>query len=236
MKNLITKKQFVSLLCVFLLGCSLLITANSTKQYRTKVEWNGTLYNSRNINPVDAKFIHPYSKTLDNTGDFFIFLTITTTYICLFAAIITSENKKKSLMLTAYDVIIFGDCWLYALGVYNILKTLGGRIRPYMYFPNPSEKGIAEFDFYRSWPSGHSANVFFAFAFMLVWFNVRKPDSKFKKPVLIVAFLCCITTMILRMLSGNHFLTDVLSGAALGFAVSYAVNLMCNKIVKIEKR
>lgn len=230
MKNLITRKQFVSLLCVFLLGCSLLITAHATKQYRTKVEWNGTPYNIKNINPVDVKFINPYSKALDDTGDFFIFLTIFTTYISLFAAIITSENKKNSLMLTAYDVIIFGDCWLFALGAYNILKTLGGRIRPYMYFPNPSQKGVEEGDFFRSWPSGHSTLVFMSFGFLMAWYANRHPHSKLRKPMLILSGLLSCSTMVLRMLSGNHFLTDVLSGAALGFIIGFGIYNVCNSI------
>ena len=230
MKNLITRKQFVSLLCVFLLGCSLLITAHATKQYRTKVEWNGTPYNIKNINPVDVKFINPYSKALDDTGDFFIFLTIFTTYISLFAAIITSENKKNSLMLTAYDVIIFGDCWLFALGAYNILKTLGGRIRPYMYFPNPSQKGVEEGDFFRSWPSGHSTLVFMSFGFLMAWYANRHPHSKLRKPMLILSGLLSCSTMVLRMLSGNHFLTDVLSGATLGFIIGFGIYNVCNSI------
>ena len=230
MKNLITKKQFVSLLCVFLLGCTVLLTAYTSKQYRTKVVWDGTPYNSKNINSVDVNFIQPYNKTLDDAGDFFIFLTIFATFVSLFAAIITAENKKNALMLTAYDVIIFGDCWLYALGVYNILKTLAGRIRPYMYFPNPSQKGVEEGDFFRSWPSGHSTLVFMSFGYIFAWYAKRNPDSKFRKPMLILTGVLACATMVLRMLSGNHFLTDVLSGAALGFIIGFSIFNVCNSI------
>jgi membrane-associated phospholipid phosphatase len=70
--------------------------------------------------------------------------------------------------------------------------------------------------------------------FLLCWLGVRKADSKLKMPVLTVSFLICITTMVLRLLSGNHFLTDVLSGAALGFAVSFAISKLCYKVYGSE--
>ena len=230
MSNLITRKQLISLICVFLLGCSLLLIAHTSKQYRTKVVWDGTPYNTENINPVDVNFIQPYNKTLDDIGDLFIFFSIFVTYVCMFAAILTSDNKLNACKLTVYDVIIFGDCWFYALGVYNILKTLGGRIRPYMYFPNPSQKGVEEGDFFRSWPSGHSTLVFMSFGYLMAWYANRHPHSKLRKPMLILSGGLACTTMVLRMLSGNHFLTDVLSGALLGFTIGFLIYNVCNSI------
>ena len=230
------KKQLISLAGIFILACGLMVFASAAKKHRVKVEWDGNQYQIENVNSLDAFFAHPYNHTIDKVADGFVALLLAGACLVVAVSFFASKDKKEAFKTTVFDAYSYFVSFASANGLYRILKTFAGRIRPYMYFPNPSEKGIAEFDFCRSWPSGHSANVFFAFAFMLVWFNVRKPDSKFKKPVLIVAFLCCITTMILRMLSGNHFLTDVLSGAALGFAVSYAVNLLCNKIVKIEKR
>ncbi len=105
-----------------------------------------------------------------------------------------------------------------------------------MYFANPSEKGVANGDFYRSWPSGHSANVFITCGFILAWFLLRHPDSKLKKSVLVFSFLIGFTTMLLRMLSGNHFMTDVFSGAAIGFLISYLMAWLCNYIYNGNKK
>lgn len=225
-----TKKQFFTLAGIFILGCALMLTASLAKKHRSVVEWDGTPYNIENVNPLDAKLARPYNKTFDKTGDVFVgiigLIAVTAIAVSFFA----SKEKSKAFKTAVYDFFNLGVSGLYANSIYRILKTAAGRIRPYMYFDNPSQKGIEEADFFRSWPSGHTANVFLIFGFLLSWFAVRYADSKLKKPVLTVTLLLCITTMLFRMLSGNHFLTDVLSGAAFGFTVSYGVSVLCYKI------
>lgn len=225
-----TKKQIFSLLGIFFLGFVLMFSASLMKKYRTKIEWDGTPYNIEKVNPVDSKFAQPYNGTLDNLGDVFIVISGVIVALVIAVWFFSSKEKAKRFKYAFIDCLYFGISGVYANGLYRVLKTIAGRIRPYMYFANPSQKGIAEGDFFRSWPSGHSANVFIVFAFLLTWFSVRAADSKFKKPVLALMLLVCLTTMTLRLLSGNHFLTDVLSGATLGFVVSYAVSNLCYKI------
>ena len=229
------KKQILTLAGIFIIAFGLLVFASAAKKYRTKVEWDGNPYQIENVNPVDAVFARPYNRLIDKIADGFVALLLGGACLVVAVALFASKDKKQAFKTTVFDAYTYCVCFFSANGIYRILKTFAGRIRPYMYFANPSEKGIAEFDFCRSWPSGHSANVFFAFAFMLVWFNNRCPDSKFKKPVLTVSFIFCIATMVLRMFSGNHFLTDVLSGATLGFVISYCMAALCNRIYKIEK-
>ena len=227
-----TKKQVLSWAGVFILGCALLLTASLAKKHRKAVEWDGNPYNIENINALDAKLAQPYNRTFDKMGDVGVMLAGAIVAAAVIAAFFTSlsKDKLKAFKVAVIDSLYFGISGVYANSCYRILKTAAGRIRPYMYFANPSEKGIAEGDFFRSWPSGHSANVFIAFGFLLTWFAVRYADSKFKKPVLTLSLLVCLATMILRLLSGNHFLTDVLSGAALGFVVSYGISNLCYKI------
>lgn len=225
-----TKKQILTLLCIFLVGCGLLCTASLMKKHRTVIEWDGNPYNLENINALDAKFAQPYNKSFDTLGDVFIVITCVIVSLVIIISFFTSKDKKTAFFTAVYDCFVFLISGIYANSLYRILKTIAGRIRPYMYFANPSVKGIAEGDFYRSWPSGHSANVFIVFAFLLTWYAARKADSKFKKPVLTISLFFCVTTMIFRMLSGNHFLTDVLSGAALGFVISYLISNLCYKI------
>ena len=225
-----TKKQFISLAGIFILGCVLMLSASLAKKHRTAVEWNGTPYNIENVNPVDAKLARPYNKMLDKFGDAGVGLAGLVVAASIAAAFFSAKDKRKAFKVAVLDCVYFFISGCYGNGVYRILKTLAGRIRPYMYFADPSEKGILEGDFFRSWPSGHTANVFIVFGFLLTWFAVRYADSKFKKPVLTVTCLICVLTMILRLLSGNHFLTDVLSGAAIGFAFSYGISVLCYKI------
>jgi undecaprenyl-diphosphatase len=232
-----TKKQILSLVCIFILGCGLLLTASLAKKHRKAVEWDGNPYNIENVNAFDRKLAQPYNGTLDTIGDFGVMLAGGMVALVVVVAFFTSlsKDKLKAFKVAVLDSIYFGISGMYANSIYRILKTIAGRIRPYMYFANPSEKGIAEGDFFRSWPSGHSANALITFGFLLSWFAVRYADSKLKKPVLTVSFLICLSTMILRLLSGNHFLTDVLTGAALGFVLSYSVSQLCYRIYGKEK-
>lgn len=230
-----TKKQLISLAGILILGCTLMLSASLAKKHRTVVEWDGKPYNLENVNPVDAKFAQPYNETLDSLGDVFVVLAGLVLAASIAVAFFTSADKRKAFKIAVLDCVYFFISGCYGNGIYRILKTIAGRIRPYMYFANPSEKGIAEGDFFRSWPSGHSANIFIVFGFLLTWFAVRSADSKLKKPVLTVTCLICVATMILRLLSGNHFLTDVLSGAAVGFVFSYGISNLCYKIYGKEK-
>ena len=230
-----TKKQLISLAGIFILGCALMLSASLAKKHRTVVEWDGTPYNLENVNPVDAKFAQPYNETLDSLGDVFVVLAGLVLAAPIAVAFFTSADKRKAFKIAVLDCVYFFISGCYGNGIYRILKTVAGRIRPYMYFANPSQKGIEENDFFRSWPSGHSANALITFGFLLSWFAVRYADSKLKKPVLTVSFLICLSTMILRLLSGNHFLTDVLTGAALGFVLSYSVSQLCYRIYGKEK-
>ena len=225
-----TKKQILSLAGIFILGCALMLTASILKKNKTAVEWDGTAYNIENVNSLDAKLARPYNHMLDKTGDLFVGLAGLMVVISIAAAFFSSKDKGPAFKRAVLDSLYFFISGCYGNGIYRILKTLAGRIRPYMYFANPSQKGIEENDFFRSWPSGHSANVFIVFGFLLCWFAVRYADSKLKKPVLTVTCLICVSTMILRLLSGNHFLTDVLSGAALGFVFSYGISNLCYRV------
>ena len=227
-----TKKQVLSLAGVFILGCCLLLTASLAKKHRKAVEWDGTPYNIEKVNSFDSEMAQPYNETFDKLGDVGVMaaggLVALAVIVAFFASL--SKGILKAFKVALIDSIYFGISGMYANSLYRILKTIVGRIRPYMYFPNSSEKGIAEGDFFRSWPSGHSANVFIAFGFLLTWFTVRYEESKFKKPLLSLIMLVCCATMFLRLISGNHFFTDVISGAALGFLVSYGISNLCYKI------
>ena len=224
------KNQFAKLAALFVFACALMAAEPVVKKYIDKVEWNGELYDIQNVNTLDAKFARPYNKILDKLGDCFVALALVVAVAPAALVFVRAKDKSRAFGQAFFEGFVFVTCLFYSAGVYRILKTLAGRIRPYMHFENPSAAGIEEYDFCRSWPSGHSAIVFFAAAFLLLWFLVWNKDSKYKKPLLAADFFICAATMLLRMLSGNHFLTDVLSGAAIGFATSAAVFLACAKI------
>lgn len=228
-----TRKKAFRLSGILLLVCMCMGLAVLAEKKRSRVAWDGGLYRLENVNPVDARFACPYNKTIDDAGTLLVVIANgSATLLVALLIFFKTKEKRDALRTIAFDAVTYAECYLFASSLYRILKVCVRRIRPYMYFLNPSEKGIAEGDFCLSWPSGHSSGAFMAFGFMFSWFLLRYPDSKAKKPALCIFFALGISTMILRMFSGNHFLTDVLSGATLGFFAASAVFQINNAIWK----
>ncbi len=228
-----TRKKWMSLAGILLFGCLLMGIASVLEKMRVRIEWDGVLYGLENVNPLDARFAHPYNKARDDLGTVFVIVAnAAAAYMVALLLFLKTRNKKEALRVISFDAFTYGECYIYASSLYRILKVSVLRVRPYMYFMNPSEKGIAKGDFCLSWPSGHSSGAFVAIGFMFSWFMLRYPNSKLKKPALCFFFLLGFSTMIMRMLSGNHFLTDVLSGAFFGFLASSFVFQVNNAILR----
>ena len=124
-----TKKQFISLAGIFILGCALMLSASLAKKHRTVVEWDGTPYNIENVNPVDAKFAQPYNETLDSLGDVFVVLAGLVLAAPIAVAFFTSADKRKAFKIAVLDCVYFFISGCYGNGIYRILKTVAGRIR-----------------------------------------------------------------------------------------------------------
>lgn len=225
-----TKFQKKVIVLLFLGGCLCMTAAFLTKKHRSPIAWDGTVFEIDRVNPLDAALAHAYNSTIDNIADGFVFVVNALVVVGLCLRVFQKGGKAEAFAQFFYDGYTFILSWMYTSSFFRLLKTFAGRIRPYMYFPNPSEKGVLEGDFYRSWPSGHSASAMLAASFLLCWVLVRKIDAKFQKRLAAVVLLLALVTMTLRVLSGNHFLTDVISGGVLGFASGSAVFLICNRI------
>ena len=221
MEKYLKKKQVLLMVGIFILGFAFAFCAGIIKKHCSVIEWNGSIYNIENVNALDANFACPYNEKLDDTGDLVLSLTCMGSLLIVFISFLISKNKRVAFKEAVFEIYVFCISFLYSNAVYRILKTFAGRVRPYMYFVNPSQKGITTGDFCLSWPSGHS---------VVFWFVLRHSDSKLKKPFIVLFFMAGITVMVLRMLSGNHFLTDVLSGAAIGFVCGFSMDFLCNKI------
>lgn len=216
-KNILIAGLFAAAILIF--GVS-----EIAKHKLSMTEWDGTQYKLEDVNKLDAFFAQDYSQLLDDAGTYFCaFSNLFCCVICFLLPFIAALRSKKSVKKVFFDFFLFVETWIYTRAVYSLLKTSMGRIRPYMYFPNPSEKGILECDFDRSWPSGHTSSAFLALGFMAGWFLFEKISGKSKKLCILVEAVLCIVTGVLRVLSGNHFFTDVLTGALIGSVVGFAV-------------
>jgi undecaprenyl-diphosphatase len=144
----------------------------------------------------------------DVLNSIMLFLTATVLQIAFIAAasLIVCLNQKKKLLNLWLSYVITLAC-SYAL------KIIIAR-------PRPFEEGIpafvslikeSYFTYNFSFPSNHAAMAFVPLLFL---------PKKWRLPWLVLAVLISIS----RFYLGLHYLSDVLSGAALAIFVSYFIN------------
>lgn len=183
-------------------------------------------YDEQGVNAFDRMLMFPYSEDLSIISDI-------TQYSAFLA--------PASLALAAPPSDWFGISLAYgaaaglSFGTRTFMKMAIERNRPYMYFdclpPTTSslyEELIADQD--DSFPSGHSIMAFTGAAFTQAVYSLRYPDSPYKRASTITAWSLAGATAALRIASGNHFITDVLAGAAIGTLFGYGVPYLAWKV------
>lgn len=126
--------------------------------------------------------------------------------------------------------LLYAGSTALSFGSRTVLKAAVDRDRPYMYFDDPSAEGIESGDSGNSFPSGHTTMAFTGAAFAATLFALRYPRSPYRISVTAAAFALAGTTAALRIASGNHFMTDVLAGAAIGTLSGFIVPFVYSKV------
>ena len=175
--------------------------------------YQGEIFLKDDVNPVDRFFMQPYSKTFDDIG------TITQFASLLTPAVLMAAPMEEWCTIG----VMYAESVFLSYGLKELAKNLVNRPRPYMYFEGAPEKDIAEGDWNKSFFSGHTTLSFTGATFASYVFSKYFPDSKWKLPVIVGSYGLATTTAILRMKSGNHFLTDVLVGAVVGSLSGFLV-------------
>lgn len=203
----------------FLLGTGVLLSGgdlildNLLKINRQ--EYKGEIYCKDDVNSLDRKFMHRYSKS----KDFLAYLSLGSAMV-LPSVVLLRENPDF-----VTDFVMYAETLLLANGIKEITKLCVNRIRPYMYYDSDSfpESDVKNGDFANSFMSGHTTLAFASATFASYTFSKYFPESTWKIPFACLSYGLATTTAGLRMASGNHFLTDVLAGAVLGSACGFLV-------------
>ncbi len=164
-------------------------------------------------NSFDEQFIFPYNETLSLVSDITSALTMLAPGAFLFVA---PSSDWVGLGLTYAPTVIAS----YA--VRTVLKNTISRERPYMLAGNTDPYPSDTSEKNQSFPSGHTLMAFSSAAFTQTVFSLKYPDAPYKTAVTATTWALAATTAILRVASGNHFVTDVLGGAAIGSALGFA--------------
>lgn len=186
--------------------------------------YTGGILDKNKINPFDSWAARPYSKPWAITGDVLVGASI------LVPSVLFATDKSQW-----FDIgVMYFESSLLAFSTADLLKEVVQRKRPYMYFSGYPVDKVKDGDYCRSFPSRHTAMAFNGAAFASYVFSTYYPESKFKIPVIAGSFTLAGATGVARILSGNHFLSDVLAGAAIGSATGFLVPFFHKVNSKLE--
>ena len=120
------------------------------------------------------------------------------------------------------DALMIAESFLYTYGITSLCKGLFHRVRPYVY---RSEEEPTRMSGYasRSFFSRHTSMAFQGAVLAGMIYQTTHPGSRGVFPVWAAGLTCATATGVFRVLSGNHFPTDVLAGAAVGVLVGWGI-------------
>lgn len=176
-------------------------------------DYTAGVLDKNKINPFDRWAARPYSKPLDITGSILVGASVLT------PAVLLATDKNQWFNIG----VMYFESSLLAFSTADLLKEVIQRKRPYMYFSGYPEEEVKAGDYCRSFPSRHTAMAFNGAVFTSYVFSTYFPESKYKVPIIAGSFTLAGATGLARILSGNHFISDVLAGAAIGSASGFLV-------------
>jgi membrane-associated phospholipid phosphatase len=132
-------------------------------------------------------------------------------------------SPASALAFAGTDLVLFFQSWGINGAITEGVRLVAQRPRPYVY-SNPSQ-GMDPQN-YVSFYSGHTSFTATACMCLLLILIGRSAPNALLLLSAAVSQCLVISTAVFRILSGRHFLTDVLAGAVMGGAVAIAVALL----------
>jgi membrane-associated phospholipid phosphatase len=160
----------------------------------------------------DQAAMFRYSKDADTVSSVLQFATLS-------VPLLLSVSAKPDSNISAG--VVYAESLALAYGTKNVLKFLFPRARPYNY--NGGAPGVDSSEDEQSFPSGHATMSFTAAAFSSYLFSRGLPGTANYFPFVIVNFSLAGLTSSYRVLSGMHFLSDIVAGAVIGVVCGFVV-------------
>jgi undecaprenyl-diphosphatase len=171
-----------------------------------------------NINVFDRQMMFAFNKPLD-------VVSYAAAYGFAAAPAFLLVNNFDAGTLSAYG-IMYAEALLLVPGTCGIIKNSAGRLRPYNYFGVPGTIPPGQSNEYnKSFPSQHTAFAFMTAGFLTSVLVKDFADSGGMLKALVIGggYTAAAAIGASRILSGNHFFTDVLAGAAIGSVYGYLI-------------
>lgn len=166
---------------------------------------------------LDRPFIFPYSEPATIASEVTQYLSFLSPLALMS---VTPKEEWFSLGL------MYGAASALSFGARQILKLSVERGRPYLLDANTPISVVNSPDSFRSFPSGHTIMAFTGASFLTTVLLQKQTEQSLKIPLIIASVLLATATGVLRVTSGNHYMTDVLAGAAIGTLCGVAIPLI----------
>jgi membrane-associated phospholipid phosphatase len=161
------------------------------------------------VNWFDRWGVRPYSEKKDNQSYIPFFVSMP---LPLFVFGIDRKMRKDFFKLS----FLYAEAMTITGVLYSAGAAYTNRLRPLVYSPEtPIEKRISP-ESKKSFFAGHVALVATSTFFIARVFSEYHPESRIKWLYYTVAGAATFTTAYLRQAAGEHFLSDILLGTAVG--------------------
>lgn len=160
-----------------------------------------------------------YDENLSLASDVTLAMTMATPGLLVFEAPVSDYLAIGG----SYGITMVGAYF----GVRTPLKAIIDRERPYVGEDSRPDDTSEDYD---SFPSGHALMAFTSAAYTQTITSLWYPDSQVMRAASIAAWSLATATAVLRVVSGNHYPTDVLAGAAIGSALGFLGPYLTNKL------
>lgn len=164
----------------------------------------------------DSFAVFPFNSVLDKAST--IGVGLTAAWPGLFAL---SADKDEILPATA----IYLEALSFTFAAKNALKYCFPRARPYAYLSDSLDAELLK-EWNESLPSGHAALAFCSATCFALLQSRLHPESPATPWLIAGGYGLALGTSVLRVVSGNHFASDVVAGAALGSGIAYLVTAL----------
>ncbi len=197
---------------------------NLVRKQTPLLEQDLVFLNRSSVNLVDRFATYLWSPTFARISDATLILSGLSTPL-----LFLDKKIKKEWFTIGF---MFLEASVLSYGITQTTKGLTDRIRPFVYNPNaPIEKKL-EPDAKHSFFSGHTAlTATYSFLTYKIYSDFY-PKSDLKPYFLVGAIGLPFLTASSRVLAGKHYLSDVLTGFALGALVGYGLPYLHRKKIR----
>ena len=170
------------------------------------------------VNWIDRSATYRYSVSASRASDVLYSIALAAP-VSLFSQ---SAVRKDWQTVAMMYLETFG--WVGATT--ELTKTSVQRLRPLVYNPDVPFDSKSSSESRKSFFSGHSSVAFASAVFISTVYGDYNPDSKWKPYIWAGSLVTAGIVGFLRYEAGAHYPTDILTGAAVGSAIGYAIPWM----------